>query len=187
MILTERILRNAAQDARSKLRYSVLNESLMHFDSSTTYDLFISHSYMDKELVIGLSHLFVEAGYKVYIDWIDDKQLDRSKVTTETAAMIKTRIKQSRGMSYIATTNSNQSKWCPWELGVSDAMKGRTCILPVMDHAFQGQEYLGLYPYLVYDKIGIETRNDFWITDQDNPRKTVSLRLWLNGSEPYNR
>ena len=52
MILTERILRNAAQDARSKLRYNVLNESLMHFDSSTTYDLFISHSYMDKELVI---------------------------------------------------------------------------------------------------------------------------------------
>ena len=181
MILTEGILRAAVSDARTQSKYYTLNESLTHFDSATNYDLFISHSFSDKDLVIGLLHLFSAAGYIVYIDWINDSSLDRQNVTPETAALIRQRVRQSKGTAYIATTNSTTSKWCPWELGISDGMKGRVCILPVMYTVFLGQEYLGLYPYLDYSRAIGERQNDFWITDQRNPRKQVRLRSWLLG------
>ena len=43
------------------------------------YDIFLSHSSLDKKLVLTLVNLFNEAGYSVYVDWIEDTQLDRSK------------------------------------------------------------------------------------------------------------
>lgn len=42
------------------------------------YDIFLSHSSLDKKLVLTLVDLFNEAGYSVYVDWIEDTQLDRS-------------------------------------------------------------------------------------------------------------
>ncbi len=182
MILTENLLRNAAQEARSQYKYNSLNESLSHFDTATLYDLFISHSFSDKELVIGLLHLFTNAKYKVYIDWINDSFLNRNNVTPETAALIRKRVNQSNGTAYIATSNSTTSKWCPWELGISDGMKGKVCILPVMNQPFCGQEYLGLYPYLDYHKSPSDNRSDFWITDQKNRQKCICLKSWLESN-----
>ena len=141
--------------------------------------------FKDKNLVTGLYHLFSKAGYKVYIDWIDDSNLDRKSVTPDTAAIIKRRIKSSKGAAYIATANSTTSKWCPWELGVSDGMHDRVCILPVMDYDFKGQEYLGLYPYLEYGLVSGEQRNEFWVHDQQDRSKYVTLRRWLNGAKPH--
>ena len=46
---------------------------------------FFSHSYLDKTLVYAVVDLFNQAGYSVYVDWIEDQQLDRSKVTAATA------------------------------------------------------------------------------------------------------
>ena len=165
MNLSQNTLKNAAQEARSRFKYNSINESLTHFDSSAIYDLFISHSFQDKDLVIGLKYLFENIGYKVYIDWINYSTLDRQNVTPNTATLIKQRIRQSRGTSYIATSNSSHSKWCPWELGVSDGMKGRVCILPVMDSSFKGQEYLGLYPYLEYG-LPNGAANEFYVVNQ---------------------
>ncbi len=185
MILNESILRTAASEARAQYKYYTLNESLTHYDAADSYDLFISHSFSDKELVIGLLHLFTNAGYKVYIDWINDSSLDRSNVTPETAALIRQRVKQSKGTSYIATSNSTNSKWCPWELGVADGLTGRVCILPVMHtEFFTGQEYLSLYPYLDYGSRSGYYQNDFWVTDQKHPSRQVRLRSWLLGIDP---
>lgn len=180
MILSENQIRKAAQEAKSQR----LDESelITKFSSAEQYDLFISHSFKNKELVIGLNHLFKMAGYKVYIDWIDDKGLDRNNVTATTAFLIKNRIRASKGMAYISTANSTTSKWCPWELGVSDGIKGKVCILPVMDSNFKGQEYLSLYPYLDYERTQDKSRYEFWVNDQNDSKKYVPLRSWLNGS-----
>lgn len=183
MILNERILRQAALEAQRS--YESYSYSIPHFDTAENYDLFISHSFKDKNLVTGLYHLFSKAGYKVYIDWIDDSNLDRKSVTPDTAAIIKRRIKSSKGAAYIATANSTTSKWCPWELGVSDGMHDRVCILPVMDCSFKGQEYLGLYPYLEYGQVAGEQRNEFWVYDQQDKSKYTTLRGWLKGSKPH--
>ena len=178
------MLRNSAQEAQRMKRYYTLSESLSRFDSTVTYDLFISHSFNDRDLLIGLLQLFDSSGYKVYIDWINDSSLDRKNVTPDTATLIKNRIRQSKGTSYIATTNSSQSKWCPWELGVSDGMNGRVCILPIMNSSFKGQEYLGLYPYLEYG-LPDKKKNDFYVVDQQSSGKSVSLRNWLIGINPF--
>ncbi len=183
MILTESIIRQAAREAKEQR--IVINESVTHFETAGRYNLFISHSFSDKELVAGFYHLFNRAGYKVYIDWIeDDKKLNRSRVTSDTAALIKSRINASEGTAYVSTSNSTSSKWCPWELGVADGMKGKVCILPVMNNSFKGQEYLGLYPYLEYAKVQGKKKQEFWVYDQDNRNKYVILREWLRGQKP---
>lgn len=183
MILTESVIRNAAREAEH--RGIPINESVMHFDAMQSYDLFISHSFGDKELVKGLYLLFEKAGYYVYIDWIADKNLNRKSVTTDTANLIKERIRASMGTAYVSTENSTSSKWCPWELGVSDGLKGKVCILPVMDSSFKGQEYLGLYPYLEYARSNGRDKYEFWVYDQEDNRKYIILRDWLRGKKPY--
>lgn len=185
MILTERRLRQAASEVRSEIEHSSITKRMFAYDSAIHYDLFISHSFKDKDLVTGLYHLFYKANYKVYIDWIDDITLDRTNVTPGTASTIKKRILNSSGTSYIATSNSTTSKWCPWELGVADGAIGKVCILPVMEGSFKGQEYLGLYPYIEYEKIKGKDEYQFWVYDQTDNRKYVILRDWLSGEKPF--
>ena len=59
-------------------------------------------------------------------------------------------MKSSASLMYIATENSSNSKWMPWELGYFDGLKSdKVAILPLQDsenQRFEGQEYLGLYP-----------------------------------------
>ncbi len=182
MILTENKIRQAAKEIKDQ--NIVISESVRHFDATQSYDLFISHSFSDRELINGLYHLFNKSGYKVYIDWIDDLNLDRGKVTSDTAQIIRNRIKGCTGTAYISTANSTSSKWCPWELGVADGMKGRVCILPVMDSNFKGQEYLGLYPYLEYAQVQGKSRYEFWVYDQYDHSKYIVLNQWLKGYQP---
>lgn len=146
------------------------------------YDVFLSHSALDKTLILSLVDLFVDAGYAVYVDWIEDEELDRSKVTVKTAQTLKQRMNYSRGLAYIATTNTANSKWCPWELGYFDGKKNRRCcILPIMEPGeYNGQEYLGLYPYLRHDKLEDAMEYDFWVYDQET-NKHITLRNWLDG------
>ncbi len=186
MILNEYRIRRAAEEARSQRKDNTYSSFATHFDAANTYDLFISHSFKDKDFVIGLYHLFTVAGYNVYIDWINDPALDRSSVTAETAATIRKRIAHSKGLSYISTGNSSTSKWCPWELGVADGMHNRVCILPIMNSAtyFKGQEYLGLYPYLEYEKVFEQEKYDFWVHNQQDPKEYIILSAWLKGYNP---
>lgn len=183
MILTESELRAAAAEARKHPTEFVLFEET-RFDEAESYDLFISHSFKDKDLVIGLRYRFNQCGYKVYIDWIDDQNLDRKAVTQKTAEIIRNRLDHCKGLAYVATANSTNSKWCPWELGLADGKIGRACILPVMNENFKGSEYLGLYPYMKFAKTEKDKRDEFWVYDQEDREKYIILRSWLNGSNP---
>lgn len=122
------------------------------------FDVFLSHSVKDAELVLGVVGILKDMGKKVYVDWVVDKQLSRDSVTKETAETLRNRMKQSSKLLYLATDNASSSKWMPWELGYFDGLKsGKVAILPLVDSvdsSFQGQEYLGLYPAL--DKDGLE-------------------------------
>ena len=148
------------------------------------YDVFLSHSSLDKKDILFLVDLFVNAGYAVYVDWIEDEELDRSEVTPKTAQLLKKRMNSSQGLAYVASSNTAQSKWCPWELGYFDGKrKKRCCILPIMEAGdFAGQEYLGLYPYLRYGREENEVKEDFWVYDQESDNH-ITLRNWLNGEK----
>jgi hypothetical protein len=130
--------------AESELRKSA---SASRYD---TFDIFMSHSYEDAEVIAGIKRLIEREGLSVYIDWIEDAQADRSQVTASTADLLRRRMKQCRFLLYASSNTSPDSKWMPWELGYFDGIKpNQVGVLPIVqseDERFIGQEYLGLYP-----------------------------------------
>lgn len=139
-----------------------------------SYDIFLSHSYRDKELIYSVKFELESYGYKVYIDWIDDNQLSREEVTKDTAEILKNRMNKAKSLVFVTTENSIDSKWMPWELGYFDGKKGKVAILPVLktkDDEFKGQEYLGLYDFIVKELSG-----KLYINDRSKPIKRGFFR-----------
>lgn len=120
--------------------------------TSTAFDVFLSHSFLDAEVILGVKELLEAEGLRVYVDWVEDAQLDRTQVNSRTAERLRLRMRHSRSLIYAASATSSESKWMPWELGYFDGFKpGHVAILPLVKSAgdsFPGQEYLGLYPYI---------------------------------------
>lgn len=133
----------------------ILRESVTAATVTDTFDVFLSHSIADAEIVLGIKQLLEESGLKVYVDWVEDAQLDRRAVSKETAAVLRQRMRQSKSLIYLSSENSNSSMWMPWELGYFDGFKpDGVAIMPVLDNStdtFKGQEYLGLYPIVQRD------------------------------------
>lgn len=153
----------------------ILGESVTAATATDTFDVFLSHSIADAEIVLGIKQLLEESRLKVYVDWVEDAQLDRRAVTKETAAALRYRMRQSKSLIYLSSDNSSSSKWMPWELGYFDGFKpDGVAIMPVLDssmEAFKGQEYLGLYPIVQKDTykdgrpdIFVEERGVRWST-----------------------
>jgi hypothetical protein len=117
---------------------------------SQRFDVFLSHSSRDAELILGVKVLLEKRKYSVYVDWDTDHELDRSAVSPKTANRLRVRMQQSQSLIYVATDNATHSKWMPWELGYFDGFRtGGVAILPLLESesgSFRGQEYLGLYP-----------------------------------------
>lgn len=192
MFLNRPYLANAARLSHMDSwdsRNQVFSENHQIYFAKKAYDIFLSHSYLDKSLVYTIVDLFNDAGYSVYVDWMVDTQFDRSMVSASTAKTLRNRMDSCNGLAYIATANITNSKWCPWELGYMDGKQnGRCAILPVLDTQsakFSGQEYLGIYPYIDYEKPQNSEKYDFWVNDPINPRKYVRLKDWLAGKDPY--
>jgi hypothetical protein len=138
--------------------YSSKLESIVESQNNQRqFDVFLSHSIRDEELVLGIVEFLKQMGKEVYVDWIEDRQLSRSSVAPETAETLRQRMNQSSRLLYLATDNASSSKWMPWELGYFDGLKsGKVAILPLVDYSFssfKGQEYLGLYPALDKDDL----------------------------------
>lgn len=151
--------RKAAQQAIGANRSApdVLNDARKAYKEKDRFDIFLSHAITDAELVLGVKVLLEAQGLRVYVDWVDDKTLERDQVTEKTADVLRRRMRQSESLIYLATDNSSKSKWMPWELGYFDGFKnGDVAILPVLDKSdapFEGQEYLGLYPIITKEKL----------------------------------
>jgi hypothetical protein len=154
----------------------------------TSFDVFLSHSINDYELVLGVKQLLEEQGLKVYVDWVVDQQLERQKVDKNTAQVLRSRMKQSTSLMYIATQNASSSKWMPWEVGFFDGYRAdKVAILPILDNEgqqFEGQEYLGLYPvvtkYLQNGVINhyVEEKGIHWKTLAEFVRGASSWRSY---------
>lgn len=130
--------------AESEIRKSASAPSWARFD------IFMSHSFKDAEAIMGIKRQLESTGLTVYVDWIEDTQLDRSQVTAGTANRLRSRMKNCEFLLYATSQSSPDSKWMPWELGYFDGLKdgSKVGILPIVDSAadaFRGQEYLGLY------------------------------------------
>ena len=152
-------------------------------DSTTQYDIFLSHSSKDKELIAGLKLILEDLGYKVYVDWNDDA-LNPNVVTPETAKILRARMKQCKSLVYAFSENASNSKWMPWELGYFDALRNsRVAVLPISQTAknsFNGSEYLGIYYFIQIDPT-TGGKRALWIHDGE---KYVIYKSWLEGKNP---
>lgn len=174
--------RAAAKRAmKNRSLVDVISESIKASKLATRFDVFLSHSINDAELVIGVKVLLEDMGKKVYVDWVDDPELDRSQVNKDTAERLRGRMNQSETLLYIATENASNSKWMPWELGYFDGSKpGNVSILPVLERAdqrFEGQEYLGLYPTVGKENLrGPGKQGRHQLKDADTLRRALGGR-----------
>lgn len=145
--LTAQELRNRSTLTAGAARSTLMRESKSAADS---FDVFLSHSFNDAEVIYGLRTLLQQEGLSVYVDWIDDPELDRSRVSPATAERLRNRMRQCQTMIYATSRAAGQSRWMPWELGCFDGLRAssRISILPIESSntgTFIGQEYLGLY------------------------------------------
>jgi hypothetical protein len=146
------------------------------------FDVFLSHSSAEPEnILLGIKALLQDAGLKVYVDKYSDPQLSPDKVTPETAAILRARMRQSQTLLYVYSQHSMKSRWMPWEIGFFDGHKGRVGIVPVtrsQEEDFKGEEYLNLYPYVdqVKDNQGVER---LWINRAHH--EYAPLYGWIKG------
>ena len=178
-------VKNSYRDYFQKSASTIINEE-RNLPISHTFDIFLSHSYLDKDVILGLNAELEKMDYSIYIDWIADDELDRRKVTKETAKIIRQRMENSKCLFFATSLNSQISKWMPWECGYFDGLKGKVAILPVaktLQSTFNGQEYLGLYPYVDKVKPQNGSKKVLWINESTNVY--TSFEKWLKGEKPY--
>jgi len=155
--------------------------------SKSEFDIFLSHSYQDRDIIGILFKVMEEKmDFKIYVDWIVDAELDRTNVTAATAQRLKERMNLCKCLLFATSENQPKSKWMPWELGYFDGMKEKVAILPIVEkensqNSYSGQEYLGLYPYITYQK-DTNMNDRLWVRTDD--RAYVELREWLSGKLP---
>jgi len=157
-------------------RNLALQESRSYPDHQ--FDIFLSHSYRDKSVIKGLFIELSRLGYKVYVDWIIDHEVDRNLVTSQTADLLQLRMRQSAGLIYATSVHSQASKWMQWEIGFMDGYSHRKCaILPIATEEqenYKGFEFLGLYPYIGVDE---KSSGEFLLYKNHQPWKP--LKTWI--------
>ncbi len=143
---------------------------------------FLSHSSQDGEWVVGAIRLLEGHGANVYVDKKDSKLPPYTN--KETAAGLKERIHQSRKFVLLASNNSKDSRWVPWELGIADEHKGlsRVAILPAVDSTkettWTNWEYLGLYHRIIWGDLEGHT-DKVWMVIDASESTATELSKWL--------
>lgn len=185
--LVESEVRASAPRGGVLLEKKVLNKAFTaRADSapvSNQFDVFLSHSSNEpEELLYGVQAVLERHALTVYIDKLSDPGLSRDGVTPDTAKTIRMRMRQSRSLLYVYSQYSIKSRWMPWELGYFDGLKDKVGILPVFptlkEGRFEGEEYLGLYPYVDGTVSGI-----LWINSL-TPGHYARLPRWVKGTQP---
>lgn len=185
----------------SELKYNPVRKSLLDaeqilikeaasFDDEG-YDIFLSHSYKDANMILNIKRIIKDMGFSVYVDWIDDPQLERTIVTSDTADLIRNRIDSSTCLIYVTSEKSIDSKWMPWELGYADGAKeGLAAVLPVSEslvstEIYNGREYLGLYYYITKNTIRGTNKSTLWVNKDS--KTYVVFEDWLVGKIPFRK
>lgn len=148
--------------------------------ADATFDVFLSHSSDEPEdLLLGIKGYLEDAGLTVYVDRYTDPQLSPQNVTPATAETLRGRLRASSALLYVHSRYSTRSRWMPWELGFMDGAAKRIAIVPVVQSersTFQGEEYLGLYPYVDQARSTVQTW-ELWVNE--TPSKYALLHAWI--------
>lgn len=141
---------NDIAESRYFSKAEVVNESLS--GKTVSYDkiIFLSYRRKDRIYVDPIVRFLKGIGVNVYIDYLDDSLPDDPN--PKTAEILRSRIKQSDKFILLATPNSKDSKWIPWELGLGDGFisDSHVAILPLVNYSnsWSEQEYFSIYGYI---------------------------------------
>lgn len=167
-------------DERTALEQLSLRESAE--SRSPAGATFLSHSSRDQDLIVGAIRLLEEHGATVYIDKKDPTLPPYT--TKETANGLKSRLKKASKFVLLASTNSKDSRWVPWELGLADGYKGmgKVAILPAVDsqgdESWTSWEYLGIYDRVVRGDHANHS-NKIWMVLDQRANTATELSSWL--------
>jgi len=168
---------------------ALLEEAVAEQTTARSYDIFLSHAIADvgDYDILGTKALLEDFGFEVYLDWIEDPQLDRETVSSRTARTLRRRMNCCKGLLYTVTPGSRVSRWMQWECGYFDGRKEKVAILPLtrvrLVH-YVGVEFLGIYPYV--DRSTDDSgKEHLWVNSA--PNVYVELREWLSGAAPSRR
>ncbi|WP_213803174.1 hypothetical protein [Granulicella sp. dw_53] len=194
--LTQEEMRRRARQRAARDRMAVediLKEASKHH--SNDYDIFLSQTIRDAELVLGVYDQLTALGFRVFCDWIDSPEIDRSNVTPANADYLRRIMQRSKSLLYLDTNGAEQSLWMCWELGWFDGHEGHVAILPVLSEgstAYRGREFLGLYPYVEIDGEGRlkivrpSATNSRGLTLIEAPNSTT-FEGWMRRGEAFMR
>lgn len=179
LIYTSNYLKNLSQRKTIEFSNQIVNESKK---THISFDIFLSHSFLDKNEVEGLYIELTMQGYSVYVDWIIDPHLDRKNVTKKTATLIRNRLRSSKTLLLAISINASISKWIPWELGYVDGNTNKCAIIPVSNsdyapNSYIGKEYLSLYPFI--KKVQTKGLGEKLFVIEE-AKKYVLFDYWLN-------
>jgi hypothetical protein len=142
--------------------------------------VFLSHSHLDKTIVSKITALLKKLNTDIYVDWLDQTM---PEITSEvTAQNIKDKIEKCHKFLFLATYHGIRSKWCMWELGIADTLKGNSnlAILPIESNSgnWRGSEYVKLYSEMKF-KTDLDNvvEDDVFIKQGT---KEISLKNWLD-------
>lgn len=124
----------------------------------SNYDIFLSHSSKDEELIDALYWELSNKGFSVFLDRQDANNTD----IDEMATCLKDAMNKSTYLLYLHTHNAQQSKWTPWELGYFDCKKdsSRILVMPTFNDfgkfaSYNGQEYLKQYKEICVEDLDL--------------------------------
>lgn len=185
-VTTEFMLSDAVnREFRSRARDVDTQDESGRTPGTKTFDIFLSHSFLDAPLAPALYSTLIGGGYRVYLDRIHDSQLSRTSVTRRTAQVIRRRMTQCDSLFVATTSNTTSSNWVPWELGFTDGLTGKSAVLPIVESAntsFGGLSYFELYP--IVETQPRKTRPDDLEIVQP-PRSKITWGRWIKLPKSY--
>lgn len=113
------------------------------------FDVFLSHSTIDRAIVDLVRNELQALGYRVFVDYEALPAVKPEEVTRETADALLRAMRVCASLVYVLSAHSAHSHWMPWELGFFDGARGRVFIWPVDDEAemyAKDRRYVSLYP-----------------------------------------
>jgi hypothetical protein len=152
------------------------NETRTNNPKFPKVQVFLSHRHTEPaQLIEKVRGFFSTYGADLYLDWLDKGM---PQVTNaETARRLKDKITDSSKFVILATPESIESIWIPWEIGLADRIKGLDCIaiLPIVqdENQWDQREYYKLYKKIV-------CINSTWqVAEPDNNVTGITLSTWL--------
>ncbi len=124
---------------------------ISQLEKEKTYDVFLSHSSLNKELILKLKSILNSLNLNIYVDWINDQEgLKRELTDVNTAEVIIERLKLCKALIFIYSEDSMKSLWAPWEIGYFHALKRKVGVF-ISDSVDENTlpAFINIYPKLV--------------------------------------